>query len=275
MRLFDVNFSQLVLNGYDTTGNKNGLLEKCKCILYLVPPAIDFQKNCRSKPYKVTLATPTSFHGEKISFVSTKYNWELVVKSTNTKHAMQRRVSNKWTDWKPSKLLRIPVSQRNSGSYFNYQRSEAIWCSSLMPRRFSCTHQWKKKSFSIRIRISGHSSSSSRSIVSETTSTGLEHPTKISNRNWRGQSDLYQIVPKLSNAQEKQAHWDKISLHLGPNGRLNNFNSLRACWQNDSRNIFGMFARILGWNIQNSFDENRLYAISSILSEIVRISIQV
>ena len=35
----------------------------------MVPPATDFWEICRSKPYWVTLATPTVYHGAKISFV--------------------------------------------------------------------------------------------------------------------------------------------------------------------------------------------------------------
>ena len=33
------------------------------------------------------------------------------------------------------------LSQRHSGLYFNYQWSTAMWCTSLMSRRLSCTHQ--------------------------------------------------------------------------------------------------------------------------------------
>ena len=70
MRLLDVKSSQHVLNDYDTTGNVNEFLEKCKCIPSIVPPATDFWEICRSKPYWVTLATHTANHGAKISFVS-------------------------------------------------------------------------------------------------------------------------------------------------------------------------------------------------------------
>ena len=70
MRLFDVKSSQHVLIHYDTTGNVNAFLEKCKCIPSLVPPATVFWEICRGKPYWVNLATPTVNHGAKISFVS-------------------------------------------------------------------------------------------------------------------------------------------------------------------------------------------------------------
>ena len=70
VRLFDVKFSQHVMNDYDTTGNVNEFLEKCKCIPSLVCPATDFCKICRSKPYWLTVLTPTVNHGVKISFVS-------------------------------------------------------------------------------------------------------------------------------------------------------------------------------------------------------------
>ena len=70
VRLFDVNSCKHVLNNYDTTGNVNEILEKCKCILSMVPPATDFWEICKSKPFWVTLATPTVNHGDKISFVS-------------------------------------------------------------------------------------------------------------------------------------------------------------------------------------------------------------
>ena len=70
MRLFDVKFSQHVLNDYDSTGKVNEFLEKCECISSMVPPATDFWENCRSKPYWGTLATPTINHSAKISFVS-------------------------------------------------------------------------------------------------------------------------------------------------------------------------------------------------------------
>ena len=45
--------------------------------------------------------------------------------------------------------------------------------------------------FFIRSRISGHGSSSSRSIVSEATSGEFRHPTETSNSNWRGQPELH------------------------------------------------------------------------------------
>ena len=68
MRLFDVKSSQHVLNDYDTTGNVNEFLEKCKCIPSMVPLATDFWEIGRSKPYLVTLASPTVNHGAMISF---------------------------------------------------------------------------------------------------------------------------------------------------------------------------------------------------------------
>ena len=70
MRLFDLKSSQHVLNDYDTTGDVNEFLEKCKWIPSMVPPATNCWEICRSKPYWVTLATPTVNHGAKISFVS-------------------------------------------------------------------------------------------------------------------------------------------------------------------------------------------------------------
>ena len=48
------------------------------------------------------------------------------VKSTNTKHAMWRKASNKWKDWTALRRLRLPVSQRHSGFYFSYQHSRAM-----------------------------------------------------------------------------------------------------------------------------------------------------
>ena len=70
MRIFDVKSSQNVLNDYDTTGNVNEFLEKCKCIPSMVPTATDFWEISKSKPYWVTLVTSTVNHGAKISFVS-------------------------------------------------------------------------------------------------------------------------------------------------------------------------------------------------------------
>ena len=52
----------------DTTGNVNEFLEKCKCLLFMVFLVTDFYEIYRSKPYGVTLATPTVNHGAKISF---------------------------------------------------------------------------------------------------------------------------------------------------------------------------------------------------------------
>ena len=72
---------------------------------------------------------------------STKWNWDPVVKSTNTKHDMRQKASNMWKDWTILRLLRIPVSQRHSGLYFSYQRSRAMWCTNLMSRLLSCFHQ--------------------------------------------------------------------------------------------------------------------------------------
>ena len=76
---------------------------------------------------------------------STKWNWDPVVKWTNTKRAMWRKASNKWKDWTTLSLLRLPASQRHSGLYFSYQRSRAMWCTNLMSRLLSCTHQSRKK----------------------------------------------------------------------------------------------------------------------------------
>ena len=70
MGLFAVKFSQHVLNDYDTTGNVDEFLEKCKCIPSMVSPANDFWESCRSQPYWATLAILTVNHGAKISFVS-------------------------------------------------------------------------------------------------------------------------------------------------------------------------------------------------------------
>ena len=70
VRLFDLKSSQHVLNDYGTTGYVNEFLEKFKCIQSMVTPATDFWKNCRIKPYWVTLAIPTVDHDANISFVS-------------------------------------------------------------------------------------------------------------------------------------------------------------------------------------------------------------
>ena len=47
---------------------------------------------------------------------------------------------NKLRDWTTLGILRLPVSQRHSGFYFNYQRSRAMGCTSWMSRGLSCTH---------------------------------------------------------------------------------------------------------------------------------------
>ena len=49
MRLFDVKSSQHVLIDYDTTRNLNEILEKCKCIPSMVPPAADLWDICKAK----------------------------------------------------------------------------------------------------------------------------------------------------------------------------------------------------------------------------------
>ena len=42
VRLFVVKSSQHVFNDYDTTGNVNAFLEKCKCTPSMAPAATDF-----------------------------------------------------------------------------------------------------------------------------------------------------------------------------------------------------------------------------------------
>ena len=91
--------------------------------------------------------------------------------------------------------------------------------------------------FFVRSRKSGHGSSSSRNILSETNSGEVRHSSKTSNSNWKRQPELYQIEPKPSHAQEEQTHWDKISLHSGHDGRRDYFNSLRSYRQNGTGNL--------------------------------------
>ena len=120
-----------------------------------------------------------------------------------------------------------------------------------------------------------HGSSSSGSTLPETTSRGFWHPTETSSSNWRRQPKLYQTLPKPSHAQEEQAHRDKVSVHLGQNGGWDYFNSLRSYRQNGSGHLHKVLIRSESGKIQSSFDGNRLYAISSSLSEGVRILIRV
>ena len=100
--------------------------------------------------------------------------------------------------------------------------------------QLGCQEAGHSFSFFIRCRISGHRSSNPRSIVSETTSGGLRHPTETANSNWKGEPELWQIVPIPSRAQKEQTHWDKISFHSGQDGRWDYFSSLRSYWQNGS-----------------------------------------
>ena len=85
----------------------------------------------------------------------------------------------------------------NDGLLFQAQRT---WRSTQL----GCQEASHSCSFFIRSRISGHSGSSSGSIVSETTSGGFRHPTETSNSIWRGQPEFYQIVTKSSHVQEEQ-----------------------------------------------------------------------
>ena len=117
--------------------------------------------------------------------------------------------------------------------------------------------------FFIESRISGHGSCSSGSTLPETTSRGFWHPTETSNSNWRGQPKLYQTLPKHSHTQAEQAHRDKVSLHSGQDGGWDYFNSLRFYRQNGSGHLHKVLIRFESANILSSFDENRLYAISS------------
>ena len=48
--------------------------------------------------------------------------------------------------------------------------------------------------------------SSSRSTVHEANSVGFFHATQSSDRSWRVQLELYQILAKLSHSQEEYAH---------------------------------------------------------------------
>ena len=76
---------------------------------------------------------------------STEWNWNPVVMWTNPKLTMWQRGSNNWKDWTILRLFRLHVSFSDSGVYFSYQRSGVIWCTRLMSRGFSCTHQKKNK----------------------------------------------------------------------------------------------------------------------------------
>ena len=127
--------------------------------------------------------------------------------------------------------------------------------------------------FFFKSGISGHSSSSSRHIVSETTSGAFQHPAETSNSNWRGQPELYQFVQKTKNAQQEQTYCDKNSLHLWQDERWQYFNSFHSYWQNGSRHLHRP-TRSKSGSIQSNFYGNRLYAISSSLSGGVRISIK-
>ena len=141
--------------------------------------------------------------------------------------------------------------------------------------QLGCQEAGHSFSFFIRSRISGHAGISSGSTLPETTSRGFWHPTETTNGKWRGQPKLYQTLPKPSYAQEEQEHRDKVSLHLGQNGRWEYFNSLRSYRQNGSGHLHKVLTRSENGNIQSSFDGNRLYAISSSLSGGVRILVRV
>ena len=94
----------------------------------------------------------------------------------------------------------------------------------------------------------------------------------MSNSNCRGQPKLYQTLPKPSHAQEEQ---DKVSLHSGQDRGWDYFNSIRSYRQNGSGHLHKVITRSESGNIQSSFDDKRLYAISSSLSGDVQILIRV
>ena len=77
----------------------------------------------------------------------------------------------------------------------------------------------------------------------------FRHRTELSNSNWRGQPELYQIDPKTSYAQQEPAFWDKISLHSGQDGRWNFFNSIRCYWQNGSRHLPEIHNPTFSWKL--------------------------
>ena len=156
----------------------------------------------------------------------------------------------------------------NNGLLLQAQRT---WRSTQL----ACQEAGHSCSFFIRSRISGHGSSSPGSTLPETNSRGFWQPTETSNSNWRGQPKLYQTLPKPSHAQEEQAHRDKVSLHSGPDGGWDCFNSLLSYRRNGSGHLHKVLTRSESGNIQSSFDGNRLYAISSSLSGGVRILIRV
>ena len=83
-------------------------------------------------------------------------------------------------------------------------KAQRTWRSTQL----GCQEAGHSCSLFVRSRKSGHDSSSSKSIVSETTSGGFRHPSKTYISNWKGQTELYQIVTKSSHAQEEQTQWD-------------------------------------------------------------------
>ena len=89
--------------------------------------------------------------------------------------------------------------------------------------QLGCQEAGHSCSFFVRSRKSGHDSSSSKSIVSETTSGGFRHPSKTYISNWKGQPELYQIVTKSSHAQEEQTQWDKKITSFGKRRKMRLF----------------------------------------------------
>ena len=104
------------------------------------------------------------------------------LKLTYTKEASYGFVGESDADWSGD----VNYRKSTTGYYFK-QLPQRTWRSTQL----GCQEADHSSSFLIRSRISGHSSSSSRSIVSETTSGGFRHPTETSNSNWRGQPELY------------------------------------------------------------------------------------
>ena len=97
------------------------------------------------------------------------------LKATYTKEASYDLVGESDADWSGD----VNDRKWTTGYYFKLYRT---WRSTQLV----CQKAGHSCFFFIRSRILGHCSSSSGSIVSETTSEGFRHPTETSNGNCRG-----------------------------------------------------------------------------------------
>ena len=185
-------------------------------------------------------------------------------------HSVQTHESTYQSTLTMRKTTSVISSRFKRFKYYLHKRSK-LWFSGGQWCRLICWCEWQKINdgpllqaywtwrstllgcqegdhscfFFIGSCISGSGSSSSRSIVSETTSEGFRHPVETSNSNWRGQPELNQFVPKPSHAQEEQTHWEMISLHSRQDERWDYFNSLRSNWQKGSRHLYEFVTRIV------------------------------